>query len=138
MEKDPHLIRSILFSINRWGEGTTCFSIMRKANSAAIYMSTGSYMSPQVYEIAERKISLAEFNAFADRLYRQFEFEKWDEEYHGDSLDGTNWYMIVKFSKQQFLERRGSNAYPKYWNEVVDHFMALFPDNEPAHKILKT
>ena len=127
---DPHLIRSILFSINHWGAGTTCFSIMRKANSAAVYRSIGPYMSPRVYEIAERKISLAEFNAFADRLFLKYGFENWDDEYRKEKLDGTNWDMIVKFGKHQVLERRGFNAYPKCWDEVVESFMELFPDSE--------
>ena len=128
--KDPHLIRSILFSINSWGEGTTSFSIIRNANSATIYKSIGPYMSPRVYEIAEIRLSLAEFNAFVDRLYLKYGFENWDDEYRKDSLDGTNWYMIVKFGKRQFLERRGSNAYPDCWDEVIASFMHLFPVTE--------
>ncbi len=128
--KDPHLIRSILFSINSWGKGTTCFSIMRNANSATIYRSVGPYMSSRVYEIAEIRISLSEFNIFADRLWQQYGFENWAEEYRKDRLDGTNWYMIVKFGKRKFLERRGYNAYPDCWDKVVDSFMHLFPDKE--------
>lgn len=120
-------VNAITFTLNRWGMGTIRIIIVRSNFGAIVTIEKGSYMLFKTHSRFQREISRGKFYTFIERLYMQYDFEKWNEYYRNpEILDGEDWEIRVDLDHHTSDIRKGVNAYPDNWHEVCESFMNLY------------
>ena len=44
-------------------------------------------------------------------------------------LDGEQWSLTIRLTDNRSIEYEGSNAYPPYWDELMELFAEVSSDN---------
>lgn len=68
------------------------------------------------------RTTLDEWRDFKTTVFRDFFILSWTEDYTDpDILDGTQWKVRLEFDTLKTLEISGSNRYPVYYDDLIDH-----------------
>lgn len=58
-----------------------------------------------------------------DKLYLKMYLHEWKKNYcDPDVLDGMQWHLEIKMTRNRVRNYSGSNAYPPYWSELKEMF----------------
>ena len=118
--------RRVIFTVNDWCKGPSSINVSRRRLRWTVKAEKGDYLLFHVDETTYRRISPDEFDAITALLLDHCGFENWDAEYRDpDVLDGIRWEISIMYDHRPDIVRRGSNAFPPFWNEVITAFQEL-------------
>ena len=116
-------IESITFHYDSWGDRMIHIIITRSRNGARLFCREGKYKDPED-RVTVRYISKKAWNNILKTIYFEYRFHEWPE-YGAKRLDGTSWRITIQFPDNFVQERRGCNAYPSFWSDLLSLFHAM-------------
>lgn len=126
MPENIEQVESLTFLYGTFGQKTTRIQINHTDNGAEVIRTTGDYFTFSNGCSTVNHISKASWSDLIDKLYHEFRFHEWELVYSDDkTLDGFEWKMIVQFPDNHNQERRGYNAYPPCWNDLMSYIRTL-------------
>ncbi len=120
---DLNKIESIIFDYDSWGDRIIHMFISRSQIGAKLFCREGKYKEHE-NKVTVRGISEKTWNHIINTLYFEYRFHEWTE-YGALMLDGTSWRITIQFPDNFVQERRGCNAYPSFWEELLFLFHGM-------------
>lgn len=120
------IVESIEFSDGGYFDGYTTTTIRKEGNTASVTIeyTLGEGISKK-FEIAGDK-----WYEIIESLYSKMYIHEWEKSYVDPFvLDGEQWSLTIRLTDNRSIEYEGSNAYPPYWDELMELFAEVSSDN---------
>ena len=117
----PCYITSIEFHVGGFFGGTDEVTFTATNDGADVMIK--HYPIDEKYPDKELHLTQRRWNNLIYKLVDKLYVSEWEEEYvDPEILDGTQWGLTIKEGDVPIIECYGSNAYPPYWEELLQTF----------------
>lgn len=121
-------IKAISFYVDGFATGCSHLEFFPEKDGIYYRAFTGSALlfkkddHTEIFPVAPKA-----WDDLKQKLYGSLFLNDWEKEYvDQDILDGTQWELKIQFENGEEKECYGSNAYPIYWDELLDLLKPFF------------
>lgn len=117
------VIKSVYFSDGGYFGGYQTILFEKRKEKVALSVKT---FNPPA-DLGQGEISEKEWNKMLDKLFCRLYIHEWKKSYvNPDILDGEQWELRLKLTRDRQRNYYGSNAYPPLWKELKGVFRPYF------------